>query len=353
MPERLGNFISFSVYNKKLKSVHSTKSPHCVAFVDADLGTEERKGMSYKNTREVQSIVHLVRKYYSGKNYCIITPYDGQRGLLQDELKREGLRWDNVFNVDSFQGNEADYILISIVRTEKPGFLTSEQRVNVMLTRCKEGMVIVSGRAFLHKPNVKKTLLGRLCNYWEEQHGGKDATWRGWRDVAEGRASLPGGDSPAGGTKATKAKAPQIAVLGRSLLEKGMREHPSSSGRHQAPSCSGTSSTTRAPLLTSTPSDSVPKARQVPLPLVNAARTLSGGSLINTKKESPSHHPSTSVKQGRKGQSIPSSAKARQKPSLKVDSVDELHKLPVQNLNLNATAKQAKQKQKASKKSKK
>ncbi|KLO11672.1 hypothetical protein SCHPADRAFT_798767, partial [Schizopora paradoxa] len=100
------------------------------------------------------------------KNYCVITPYDGQRSVLQDALKAEGLRWDNVFNVDSFQGNEADYILLSVVRTEAPGFLKSKQRVNVMLTRCKKGMVIISNCAFMHKPNVRRTLLGELCNYW-------------------------------------------------------------------------------------------------------------------------------------------------------------------------------------------
>lgn len=49
-------------------------------------------------------IVHIVRHYYAKKNYCVITPYDAQRSELEKALKAEGLKWDNVYNVDSFQG---------------------------------------------------------------------------------------------------------------------------------------------------------------------------------------------------------------------------------------------------------
>ncbi len=71
----------------------------------------------WQNAKEAQTIIHLVKKYYTGKNYCIITPYDGQRSHLQAELKGEGLRWDNVFNVDSFQGSPTtSYLSLSIYR---------------------------------------------------------------------------------------------------------------------------------------------------------------------------------------------------------------------------------------------
>ena len=39
------------------------------------------------------------------KHYKIITPYDGQRNLLEKTLRDQGLDWGGrVFNVDSFQG---------------------------------------------------------------------------------------------------------------------------------------------------------------------------------------------------------------------------------------------------------
>ncbi|KAH8115121.1 AAA domain-containing protein [Phellopilus nigrolimitatus] len=151
---------------------------------------EEKQGKSWKNMREVNTITTLVRRYYKKKDFCIITPYDGQRSALQKALKDLHLPWENVFNVDSFQGNEAPYVLVSVVRTKGPGFLKSQNRVNVMLTRCKAGMVIVSNRAFMRQNTVKKTLLGYLVTYWEEKVG-KSNAWCDWRDVSDLRASLP------------------------------------------------------------------------------------------------------------------------------------------------------------------
>jgi AAA domain len=58
-------------------------------------------------------------------------------------------------------GNEDDYIIISLVRSEKLGFLTDERRVNVMLTRCKIGMIICSSRTFLQGP-AAHTLVGKM-----------------------------------------------------------------------------------------------------------------------------------------------------------------------------------------------
>ncbi len=59
-------------------------------------------------------------------------------------------------------GNEADIVLVSIVRSRDPGFLRSEQRMNVMLTRCRRGLVIVSSRSFLLGPG-RSTLVGKLA----------------------------------------------------------------------------------------------------------------------------------------------------------------------------------------------
>ncbi|KAE9410149.1 hypothetical protein BT96DRAFT_806066, partial [Gymnopus androsaceus JB14] len=110
-------------------------------------------------------IAHLVRYYYHFKKFCIITPYDAQRSFIQKQLKQEGLPWEDVFNVDSFQGNEADYVLISVVRSSHVGFLFLWQRMNVMLTRCRRGMVVVSSKSFLQGV-ARDTLVGKISAYW-------------------------------------------------------------------------------------------------------------------------------------------------------------------------------------------
>ena len=62
-------------------------------------------------------------------------------------------------------GHEAPHVLISLVRSIKPGFLRSKQRMNVMLTRCERGMVLVTNRRFL-SGSGRDTLLGRLAQRW-------------------------------------------------------------------------------------------------------------------------------------------------------------------------------------------
>ena len=91
-------------------------------------------------------------------------------------------------------GNEAQYIIISVVRTTGPGFLKSQNRVNVMLTRCKLGMVLVTKQDFTRYKSVRKTLLGKLVKYWEKR-ARNTGVWCKWADIAEGKANLPGGRS--------------------------------------------------------------------------------------------------------------------------------------------------------------
>ncbi|KAJ7770367.1 AAA domain-containing protein, partial [Mycena olivaceomarginata] len=99
------------------------------------------------------------------KNFCIITPYDSQRAEIERQLEAENLPHP-VFNVDSFQaGNEADYVLVSVMRTTQPGFLRSLNRMNVMLTRARAGLILVTNAAFLRQAG-RPTLLGLLADHW-------------------------------------------------------------------------------------------------------------------------------------------------------------------------------------------
>ena len=106
----------------------------------------------------------MARRYLrEEKKFKIITPYDAQRNAIENALKAMGLAWENtVFNVDSFQGNEEDHIILSIVRTTSPGFLTNERRTNVMLSRCKKSMLILTHRGFIQGP-AALTLVGRFA----------------------------------------------------------------------------------------------------------------------------------------------------------------------------------------------
>ncbi|KAF8064439.1 hypothetical protein FPV67DRAFT_1381516, partial [Lyophyllum atratum] len=61
--------------------------------------------------------------------------------------------------------------------------------MNVLLTRCRKGLVIVSSRLFL-QGGGRHTLLGCLERHWVDVTG--ESTWIDWKSVSEGRADLPG-----------------------------------------------------------------------------------------------------------------------------------------------------------------
>ncbi|OCH94375.1 hypothetical protein OBBRIDRAFT_789283, partial [Obba rivulosa] len=181
MPETIGSFISKHVYNGRLKTVHSFNDALTCRFVDIPMGKEIKSGNSFVNEHEANVTIALVRIFHArGKTFRIITPYDAQRGLIERRLKAENLPWeDKCFNVDSFQGHEADHILISVVRSEKVGFLVNPRRVNVMLSRCKRSMIICTSRSFL-ADKAAATLVGKLANE-------SGSTWLSRADVLSGR----------------------------------------------------------------------------------------------------------------------------------------------------------------------
>lgn len=83
------------------------------------------------------------------------------------------------------------------------GFLDLHNRVNVMLTRAKLGMIIVSKKSFIAQ--AQQTLVGRLADHWSARtrrikKDGRSGdpydaeVWVYFRDVMEGRADLPGAD---------------------------------------------------------------------------------------------------------------------------------------------------------------
>ena len=80
-------------------------------------------------------------------------------------------------------GNEDEHIIVSVVRSCNIGFLQNERRTNVMLTRCKQSMIICTSRAFMSSPQVSGTLIGRLATFL-----GPDA-WIEGRNVLNGNLS--------------------------------------------------------------------------------------------------------------------------------------------------------------------
>jgi len=187
MPHFIGKFLSERMYNNALGTIHANGSNVCCRFVDVAYGRQEKAedGNSWINHKEARTIIEICKKYKSERReYRIITPYDGQRGLIEQMLKQYNMEWeDRCFNVDSFQGNEADNIIISLVRSRGLGFLDNERRMNVMLSRCKQSMLICSSKRYLSLQDVRDTLVGDLATRCEAVN--KEVSWVSMEDVKQ------------------------------------------------------------------------------------------------------------------------------------------------------------------------
>lgn len=111
---------------------------------------------SIRNRMEAIRVLKVVNRFLElgveQNRIGVITFYDAQRGEINKRLRRSGLRIE-AHNVDSFQGHESDFIILSCVRSNDHGdvgFLDL-RRMNVALTRAKLGLVVIGNDETLGK----------------------------------------------------------------------------------------------------------------------------------------------------------------------------------------------------------
>ena len=128
------------------------------AFVSVQ-GTEERSVTnSVSNESEALVVLAIVDALLRGgevtaRNIGVISPYASQTNLIRALSKSTGKRrWYcdmtgvDMKNIDSFQGEEREVIVVSLARCNDEGdlgFVDDAQRLNVALTRAKRGLVVV------------------------------------------------------------------------------------------------------------------------------------------------------------------------------------------------------------------
>eukprot|EP01083_Nonionella_stella_P092488 258965_1 len=125
-----------------------------IAFVQTcDDAKEAQAYTSTINEREAEIVADIVMKLVDNENeqrVTVISPYSAQKKLIQSSLE-ESLSYQQrkrvkVRTVDGFQGSECDVIVFSATRSNDDsavGFLSDYRRLNVMLTRCKNGLIVV------------------------------------------------------------------------------------------------------------------------------------------------------------------------------------------------------------------
>ncbi|KAL9604198.1 MAG: hypothetical protein Q9179_001945, partial [Wetmoreana sp. 5 TL-2023] len=90
---------------------------------------------------------------YPASKISILTTYAGQRALIRDVLGHRCAK-NRLFGlprivttVDKYQGEQNDYIILSLVRTTRVGYLRDIRRLTVALSRARLGLYILGRRA--------------------------------------------------------------------------------------------------------------------------------------------------------------------------------------------------------------
>jgi ATP-dependent RNA/DNA helicase IGHMBP2 len=166
MNEQIMSFSNQQFYDGKLKADETVKS-HSIddkpmQFIDtAGCGFEEKKDketLSLYNQGEIDLVNKLLEQHISIYNdeysVGIISPYRQQVERIRDCVDKNYDYLPNVKidTIDSFQGQERDVIIISLVRSNENaeiGFLKDYRRLNVALTRARKKLIVIGDSATL------------------------------------------------------------------------------------------------------------------------------------------------------------------------------------------------------------
>ncbi|MEP6746468.1 MAG: AAA domain-containing protein [Bacteroidota bacterium] len=178
MREAIAGFPGNYFYNGLLlTAAHLSNTGVHISFIDtAGSGFNEVRGndgMSLQNKGELQVVQKLIEtELLEPLKTALISPYSGQVGAAKEILPKEM----RISTIDSFQGQEKQIIILSLVRSNDDGdigFLKDYRRMNVAITRAKEQLFVIGDSATIGADpfyNSFLTYIEKYGNYrtvWE------------------------------------------------------------------------------------------------------------------------------------------------------------------------------------------
>ncbi len=152
MREAIAGFSSQYFYDGLLQTAnHLGNNATHIYFIDtAGSGYNEehgKDGYSLQNNGELQIVLKLLEtENLNPLDTAFISPYAGQVAMAKDMLPK-GMC---ISTIDSFQGQEKENIILSLVRSNDDGdigFLKDYRRMNVAITRAKEKLFVIGDSA--------------------------------------------------------------------------------------------------------------------------------------------------------------------------------------------------------------
>lgn len=152
MPKNIADFSSRFFYESRLESFKEAQENALLFYDTAGAGYDEQQGdegMSLKNEGEAEAVAKIIANEEIPKDIIVVlSPYSGQIAYLKETLDK-GIRCSTI---DSFQGQENEVVIISLVRSngeQNIGFLSDYRRMNVAMTRAKERLIVIGDSSTL------------------------------------------------------------------------------------------------------------------------------------------------------------------------------------------------------------
>ncbi|KAH7890599.1 P-loop containing nucleoside triphosphate hydrolase protein [Phlebopus sp. FC_14] len=150
----------------------------------ADASTSSSKQNTYEAEMVLKVVRYLAQQGYKSDNLVVLTPYLGQLLKIRDALAKDndpvlsdldsheisfaGISLDprtskgnknarsriRIATIDNYQGEESDIVIASLTRSNPSnsiGFMNSPERLNVLLSRARNGLILIgNSHTFLH-----------------------------------------------------------------------------------------------------------------------------------------------------------------------------------------------------------
>lgn len=140
---------------------------HC----DSQVTTAHGRGaIQRKSKAECALAIEVVNIFLKDGMHCedvtVLTSYKAQLGLICEELARNKLEIAS-FTIDQYQGKDNRIIIASLVDNEvgASGLLADWRRLNVLLTRAKEKLILIGNSLVFEKGgHVQKSVINYMRN---------------------------------------------------------------------------------------------------------------------------------------------------------------------------------------------
>ncbi|XP_058096767.1 uncharacterized protein LOC131242257 [Magnolia sinica] len=145
---------------------HKANAGFCYEYQLVDVPDYHGRGESapspwfYQNEGEAEYIVSVYMYMrllgYPASKISILTTYNGQKLLIRDVVNRRCMSCgigppSKVTTVDKFQGQQNDFILLSLVRTRFVGHLRDVRRLVVAMSRARLGLYVFCRRSLFEQ----------------------------------------------------------------------------------------------------------------------------------------------------------------------------------------------------------